>query len=139
MLKKHTEDECITFLDGKRKAEVQLNVASKPKRTSSLEPEVVNLDSGSDGEDEDEASKSVYHAKNKFTATVTPYNKTGWAWNQMNSYLTGPPKKHPDYKEFNRMCTVANKRFRDVQPLPENLRLWGILGCGLRGRTKNSP
>ena len=57
----------------------------------------------------------------------------------MNSYLTGPPKKHPDYREFNRMCTVANQQFRDVQALPENLRLWGILGRGLRGRTKNSP
>ena len=29
--------------------------------------------------------------------------------------LTGPPKKHQDHKEFNRMYTVANQRFRDVQ------------------------
>ena len=37
------------------------------------------------------------------------------------------------------MHAVANQQFRDVQDLPENLRLWGILGRALRGRTKNSP
>ena len=37
------------------------------------------------------------------------------------------------------MYTVAIQRFRDAQELPENLRLLGILGRALRGRTKNSP
>ena len=143
LLRNHDEDDRIIFLDTKRKAKSDLNVAIKPKKTTPSTAEVINvgsdLENEENGRDEEGIDASIYHTASKFYATITPFNKTSSAWNQMHSFLTGPPKKHHDYKEFNRMHTVANQRFRDVQDLPENLRLWGILGKALRGRTKNSP
>ena len=82
MLKNHTEDERIIFLDGKRKGKTQLNVATKPKKTPSLEPEIIHVGSNSDLENEEDAkdeegvNASIYHTSNKFHATVVPFNKT---------------------------------------------------------------